>query len=97
MSKRMAKIWIENKHEYIPYELPEGAALYEVDMDQIVQCAHCGREVRYGDCYTSRTIHNDYGLGYAVCEDCYYQFDTPQIEKKVEEVAEEEGELDDEI
>ena len=44
---------------------------FAVDMDEIVNCPHCGREVTFGECYTSREIHTQSGFGYAVCEKCY--------------------------
>ena len=69
MSK--AQKWIEKEHKYIPYELPDGASLYEEDMETIVSCCSCGKKIRFGDCYTSRHIHSDVGFGYAECEECY--------------------------
>ncbi|MFQ6793822.1 MAG: hypothetical protein ACLRT4_13770 [Thomasclavelia sp.] len=55
----------------IPYELPQGASLYEKDMEKIVACAECGKKIRYGNSYTSRRIQNLVGFGYAVCGECY--------------------------
>lgn len=40
-------------------------------MDEVVNCARCGKKIKYGDCYTSKQIHNDFGFGYAVCPECY--------------------------
>ena len=37
----------------------------------MVKCAQCGKPVIYRESYTSRTIHSDYGFGYAVCPECY--------------------------
>ncbi|MEE0060468.1 MAG: hypothetical protein UE295_06550 [Acutalibacteraceae bacterium] len=67
-----ANKWIEEEHRYISYKLPQGASLLETDLDKLVSCCICGKKVKYGDCYTSRHIHNDAGLGYAECENCYY-------------------------
>ena len=45
---------------------------YETDLNKIVLCADCGKELRYGDSLTSRKVlYGVYGFGYAVCEDCY--------------------------
>ena len=40
-------------------------------MDKIVNCANCGKELKFGECYTSKTIHTEIGMGYGVCEECY--------------------------
>lgn len=69
MSKALK--WIDEKKEYIPYDLPNGACLYTDNMEQEIACCQCGKKVKFGDCYTSRTIHTELGLGYAECEDCY--------------------------
>lgn len=66
--QRKAKKW--NGKEYDEYILPSGAKTI-ADLDEEIQCAICGRLVKYGDCYTSHTVHTDFGIGYAVCEDCY--------------------------
>lgn len=63
--------WIPEKHDYIPYDLPDGACLYTDNMEQEIACCQCGKKVKYGACYTSRTIHTPNGFGYAECEDCY--------------------------
>lgn len=65
--------WIEKEQKYIDYELPEGASLYESDMDKEVACCQCGRKIKYGECYTSRTIYSPAGFGFAECEQCYSQ------------------------
>jgi transcription elongation factor Elf1 len=41
------------------------------ELDEIINCADCGKQVTYGDCYTSLTIHTNTGMGYPVCEKCY--------------------------
>lgn len=65
--------WNHKTREYDPYELPEGASCYEDDMEKVVHCAQCGREVPFGDCYTSREVHTRGGFGYGVCRECYEQ------------------------
>lgn len=57
--------------KYEPYTLSDKASLYEQDLDEVIECASCGRDVVYGDCFTSITIHGERGLGYMVCPECY--------------------------
>ena len=66
--------WNNKKRIYEPYEVPDNwnVITYSSDMDEIVNCPHCGKKLTFGDCYTSREIHTKHGFGYAVCEDCYY-------------------------
>ena len=45
--------------------------LYSENMEEIVNCPHCGIEFKYGEGYTSREIHTGMGMGYSVCESCY--------------------------
>lgn len=65
--------WAYKKQEYYHYGVPDewNVKSYSDDMDEIVNCPHCGKEVTYGSCYTSREIHTPHGFGYAVCENCY--------------------------
>lgn len=63
--------WNTSTESYDPYTLPEGATLFEVDLDKIINCARCGQKRVYGVCYTSKQIHNRAGWGYAVCPKCY--------------------------
>ena len=66
-----ARKWNPKTREYHDYELPDGACLYSDDMDKEIACAKCGQKMTFGDGYTSRQIHTEYGFGYAVCEKCY--------------------------
>lgn len=65
--------WNYEKRAYEPYAVPSSwhTPIYSFDMGEIVNCPSCGRRMRYGDGYTSKTIHNAYGLGYSVCPSCY--------------------------
>ena len=67
----MAKIWNPVTREYAPYQLPDGASVYESDMGAVVSCAVCGREIAFGECYTSLQVHDGVGFGYAVCPQCH--------------------------
>ncbi|OQB83997.1 MAG: hypothetical protein BWX85_01095 [Chloroflexi bacterium ADurb.Bin120] len=68
-----AKKWNYKTRKYEPFTLPSNACLLSEDMEQIIQCANCEKEIKFGECYTSLTIHTDniLAFGYAVCEDCY--------------------------
>jgi len=65
--------WNYEKHEYEPYEIPDewNCLLYSDDMEEVVNCPHCGKEIEYGETYTSLEFHNMFGLGFGVCEECY--------------------------
>ena len=65
--------WNYEKNDYDPYVISDDwrIVLYTENMDEIVNCCSCGREVEYGDCYTSKEIHNQVGMGFPVCEECY--------------------------
>lgn len=65
--------WDNAKREYEPYPVPDDwyVTCYEGSMDALINCAHCGKELTYGNAYTSREIHTSMGFGYAVCKECY--------------------------
>lgn len=67
----MAEKFDFKANAYKPYVLPKGAVLTCDKMDDVVNCASCGRKIRYGDGYCSLAIHNKYGIGYSVCKECY--------------------------
>ena len=60
-----------NGQEYTDIVLPSGATLGVEDINQNITCASCGRVINFKESYTSKTIHNEIGLGYLVCHDCY--------------------------
>ena len=61
--------------EYEPFELPDNCPLTlpysDESMETEINCANCHKIVKFGRCYTSKTIHEKHGFGYPVCEDCY--------------------------
>ena len=65
--------WNYERHEYEPHRIPTEwyVSLFESDMERVVNCAHCGSEIVWGNTYTSLEIHNQMGFGYGVCERCY--------------------------
>lgn len=69
----MMQRWNPARKAYEPYHVPDSwkVSAYEDDMDKVISCARCGRDVTYGDCYTSRQIHTEHGFGYMVCDECY--------------------------
>lgn len=78
MKERKSKMpfinrWNYETQEYDPYDVPDewNVKSYSDNMDEIVNCPHCGKKVTFGSCYTSKEIHTPYGFGYAVCEKCY--------------------------
>lgn len=70
MNKSVQK-WNVSSRQYEEYELPEGCCLYSDDLTAITNCAQCGKEQQFGMCFTSREVHNNIGLGYPVCSNCY--------------------------
>lgn len=75
---KMAQKWIDTKHKYIPYKLPDGASCYEDDMDKEISCCVCGKKIKYGDSFTSRRIHTTAGIGFCECYECYFDYQTKQ-------------------
>ncbi len=72
--------WNEATREYEPYEVPDHWKLlaYSNDMDEPCNCALCGRELAFGECYTSFQVHTPAGFGYMVCEACHFSIEVPQ-------------------
>lgn len=66
----MAGKWNYKTHSYDPYNPSHKLTLMAELTDQ-VHCSACGKELPFGDCFTSKEIHTEMGLGYPVCEDCY--------------------------
>lgn len=65
--------WNYEKDDYEPYKIPDDwhTPMYSDDMDEIVNCASCGCQIKFGETYTSKVIHGRLGFGFPVCEDCY--------------------------
>lgn len=70
----------EAAREYEPYGVPDEWKLlaYSNDMDELCNCALCGKGLRYGDTYTSFQVHTSNGFGYGVCEECHFSIELPQ-------------------
>ena len=68
------KKWNYQTHQYDDYSVPEDwkVSMYETDMDKQINCAECGKPMKYGESLTSQRIYDDMGMfGYAVCYDCH--------------------------
>lgn len=72
-NKMILRKWNNKEHTYEPYEIPDdwNCKTYSNDMEEIINCPHCGRKLKFGDYYTSIEIHTDIGFGYGVCRKCY--------------------------
>jgi hypothetical protein len=70
---RMLRRWNYQKKEYDPYYVPSDMRVFLVcsDMDEPIDCPHCGKAISFGEGYTSLEIHNGMGFGYTVCEECH--------------------------
>lgn len=72
--KRMkAKKWIFQKHKYIDIEVDDRCNYLPLtDMEQVVVCPNCGKEIPVGDTYTSHEYYSSNGIwGLNVCPKCY--------------------------
>lgn len=69
----MLQKWNYEKHKYEAHYVPFNwnVKIYADNMEEIINCAHCGKKVKVGDSYTSYEIHNEVGIGYGVCEKCF--------------------------
>lgn len=75
MFEETMRKWNYEIHDYEPYSLPSEKGWYtplvSEDMELKINCASCGVEKTFGECYTSKTIHNPVGFGFNVCEGCH--------------------------
>ena len=76
---KIARKWNYLTHSYEPVEVPKKATAYLANMDEVVQCAQCGKEMTFGDGYTSQEIHTAMGFGYSVCTICH----TAELGRKI--------------
>lgn len=67
------KKWNYKTHSYDDVTLPKhyNCKTFSYNMEDKVNCPHCGKEIEFGDSYTSLEFHTSIGMGYAVCESCY--------------------------
>lgn len=67
--------WNWETHAYEPMTVPEewNCPIYALNMDEVVNCPSCGKEMTFGEGYVSLEIHNALGFGYSVCAECYHE------------------------
>ena len=65
--------WDHKAHEYKPFPVPDDGVFVVCsdDLNQVVNCCQCLKKLLRGSAYTSLEVHNQFGLGYPVCEECY--------------------------
>lgn len=63
--------WDFARREYDEADIPGTCSNYKDDFDELVTCPGCGKQVRFGDTFTSRLYHDRIGFGYGVCEKCH--------------------------
>lgn len=67
--------WNYETKSYDTIEVPNewNCLVMSDNMEDILNCPHCGREIKYQDGYTSLEIHTPMGIGYIVCHECYFK------------------------
>lgn len=70
---RMVDRWDYISKTYQKYMIPAEwkVATYSEDMEEKVNCCQCGKEIKFGDSYSSQEIQTQMGFGYATCEKCH--------------------------
>lgn len=59
---------------------------YSTDMNELATCPHCLKDYHVGNMYTSLEFHDEIGLAYSVCSNCYEkEWERRKIYKKTEE------------
>ena len=66
--------WDPDRHCYDPHPYPSewNVGFFSTDLDELINCACCGKELPYGHIYTSRELYDGSGMfGMAVCPKCH--------------------------
>ena len=73
-----------NGKDYEPYEVTNDwkIPLMCNDMNEIINCVHCGCKMTFGEGYTSHRYHNNSGMGYYECEKCYFEYLPTYLEER---------------
>lgn len=68
--------WNNKKKMYEPYEVPDTwkLTLFSCNMDEIINCTNCGKEIEFGDGYTSQRYYSNNGMAYSECKECYFSY-----------------------
>ena len=80
--------WNYELREYEPYEVSDewDCKWYGTDMAEVINCCQCGKEVKFGKCYSSQEVHTAVGFGYMVCPECH----EVEMKRQFEEIGEKE-------
>ena len=73
-----------NGKDYEPYEVSNDWKIPFMcnDMNEIINCVHCGCKMTFGEGYTSHRYHNNSGMGYYECEKCYFEYLPTYLEER---------------
>lgn len=73
--KRNIFKWDNDGQRCIQHSVPESwhITIIEPNLGNKCNCASCGKEMTFGEGYTSRIYQTAHGFGYCVCKDCYYK------------------------
>lgn len=65
--------WNRGIRDYEPYRIPDDRRirLHCDDVNELIDCVSCGRELTFGEAFTSLEFHTPMGFGYGVCPECY--------------------------
>ncbi len=63
--------YVTRSYEDYSYPADWNVCIMSMDMHKKVSCAGCGAVIKHGEAFTSRVLHNNYGIGYDVCSECY--------------------------
>lgn len=67
------KKWNCKERKYEEYNVPSNwnIGLYAIDLEELTDCAGCGKPIKIAEKYRSLEIHTDTGQEYAVCKRCF--------------------------
>ena len=67
------KRWNCETRKYVEYSVPSRwrVGLYSRDLDELIDCAKCGKPIKTADKYRSLEVHDETGREYAVCKGCF--------------------------
>lgn len=65
--------WNPQTREYEEKQIPDEwfCPMVLLNMEVLVNCTSCGKELFFGDTFCSRELHSRGGFGYPVCAACY--------------------------
>lgn len=78
---RLARKYDKKEKRHSLVAVPAQATFYERDLNTKIACASCGKKIIYGSSYTSGTIFDFSGFGYAICRECCVREVTGYLER----------------